>query len=393
MSTFEFVHAPADRPTDFRRSEFLEFYAVLQGTDMFKSMEVTVEGSPWHREANVKVHTDMVVSEFVRMTDEARIQWTRDDYLGAVACAFHDTGKPASKVEKYREDRGHYFAFHGHETVSSRLFETYACEHPGMFTAEEIYKICWMIEYHMPWEMAAKEKRHHLAMTARDIGVDVWTRALLSDQYGRIADDQDAKNARAEAWIAEFRELCSVTEPRDVPDDAPEMFVLIGTSGSGKSTLVKEITGWRPDANVFSLDELRHQFYNNNRDHDGYRDAFEQSVNDKTFNGRADSAFTAMVRTRKPLIIDNVNASAKRRANYITQGHRNGYKVVAVTMPVSLQTVLDRQGSRTDKSVPDEAVRRQYASIQQPSLGEFDEIVVSGHNLTGFFDPNPSGDY
>lgn len=381
---------------DFTREDFLVFFESQKGTPLFQAMEQTVEASPWHREANVLVHTEMVVGEYVRMTDELGRSWTRDDYLGAVSCMFHDTGKPASKVEKYREDRGHYFAFHGHETVSSRLFETFACEHPGMFSAEEIYKICWMIEYHMPWEMAAKEKRRQLALTAKYIGVDVFTRALMADQHGRIADDQEAKNARAESWVKEFKELCDAVDlDVDVDDDTPRMFVMIGTSGSGKSTLVNWIKQTHPTANVFSLDELRHQFYNNTRDHAGYRDAFEQSVNDKTFNSRADSAFSAMVRERKTMIIDNVNASAKRRANYVTQGRRNGYKVVAVTMPVSLQTVLDRQNSRTDKSVPDEAVRRQYASIQQPSLGEFDAIVVSTHNVTGMLEPRPGfeGDY
>lgn len=380
---------------DFTREDFLTFFESQKGTPTFQEMEQTVEASPWHREANVLVHTEMVVGEYVRMTDETGHPWTRDDYLGAISCMFHDTGKPAAKIEKYREDRGHYFAFHGHETVSSRLFETFACENPGMFTADEIYKICWMIEYHMPWEMAAKEKRRQLALTAKDIGVDVYTRALMADQYGRLADDQEAKCIRAEAWAKEFKELCDTVEPIVVDPDAPKMFVLIGTSGSGKSTLITWIKQFFPHADVFSLDELRHQFYNNNRDHAGYRDAFNQSVEDKTFNGRADSAFSAMVRERNVMIIDNVNAGAKRRANYVTQGRRNGYTVVAVTMPVSLQTVLDRQNSRTDKSVPDEAVRRQYASIQQPSLGEFDLILPSAHNLTGMLDPNPGfeGDY
>ncbi len=380
---------------DFTREDFLTFFESQKGKPTFQEMERTVEASPWHREANVLVHTEMVVSEYVRMTDELGRPWTRDDYLGAISCMFHDTGKPAAKIEKYREDRGHYFAFHGHETVSSRLFETFACENPGMFSAEEIYKICWMIEHHMPWEMAAKEKRRQLALTAKYIGVDVFTRALMADQYGRIADDQEAKNARGEAWIVAFKELCETVEMDSVDDDAPKMFVMIGTSGSGKSTLINWINQSYPDLNVFSLDELRHQFYNNTRDHTGYRDAFDKSVNDKMFNGRADGAFSAMVREHKTMVIDNVNAGAKRRANYIVQGRSHGYKVVAVTMPVSLQTVLDRQNSRTDKSVPDEAVRRQYASIQQPSLGEFDAIVVSTHNLTGMLDPHPGfeGDY
>lgn len=388
-----YLFGTAHMTIDFHRTAFMELFSWNKATPLFQEMERTVEASPWHREANVLVHTEMVVSEYVRMTDKLGRSWTRNDFLGAVSCMFHDTGKPAAKIEKYREDRGHYFAFHGHETISSRLFETFACQHPGMFAAEEIYIICWMIEHHMPWELATKEKRRHLALTAKHIGVDIYTRALLADQYGRIADDAEAKNQRAEAWIAEFKLLCCTVEADQVDEDAPNLFVMIGTSGSGKSTLIDWIKLSFPEVGVFSLDELRHQFYNNNRDHDGYRDAFEQSVNDKTFVSRADSTFITMVRERKHMVIDNVNASAKRRANYITQGRRNGYRVVAVTMPVDLQTVLDRQSTRTDKSVPDEAVRRQYASIQQPSIGEFDAVIASSHNLTGVYDPRYRGDY
>lgn len=365
---------------------------VFKKTPLWNDMTATIESSPWHREDNVGVHTHMVVTEYVRMCNEVG-DFGRDAILGLFSSVFHDTGKPAAKIEKYREDRGHYFAFHGHETVSSRLFETFACENPGMFTAEEIYKICWMIEYHMPWEMTATEKRRQLALTAKYIGVDVFTRALMADQYGRIADDQEAKNARGELWVKEFKELCGTVELDTVATNAPKMFVMIGTSGSGKSTLLNWIKQIHPVANVFSLDELRHQFYNNDRDRAGYHDAFEQSLNDKTFNSRADSAFSTVVRERKTMIVDGVNASAKRRANYITQGRRNGYMVVAVTMPVSLTTVLERQHTRADKSVPDEAVHRQYASIQQPSLGEFDEVVVSTHNLTGHLEDRGDGDY
>lgn len=368
------------------------YEGVFKKTPLWNDMVTTVEASPWHREDNVGVHTHMVVTEYIRLCTEAN-DFGRTATLGLFSCMFHDTGKPAAKIEKYREDRGHYFAFHGHETISSRLFETFACENPGMFASEEIYGICWMIEHHMPWEVATADKRRHLALTAKHFGVDVYTRALLADQYGRIADDAEMKNQRAESWITEFRTLCYTVEVDEVDEDAPNLFVMIGTSGSGKSTLIDWIKLSYPDLNVFSLDDLRHKFYNASRDHNGYRDAFEQSVNDKTFTSRADSAFTAMVRERKHMVIDNVNASAKRRANYVTQGRRNGYRVIAVTMPVDLQTVLDRQSTRTDKSVPDEAVRRQYASIQQPSMGEFDAIVVSSHNLTGAFDPHCNGDY
>lgn len=355
---------------------------VFKRIQLWNDMVNTVEASPWHREDNVGVHTHMVVTEYIRMCTEAN-DFGRSSVLGLFSCMFHDTGKPAAKIEKYREDRGSYFAFHGHEVISSRLFETFACEHPTMFEPMEIFKICWMIEHHMPWSIEESEKRRRLALTAQFIGVDVYTRALLADQYGRIADDKEAKDARANVWIEEFYKLTEMVEPIiDQGDNAPILFVPIAAAGSGKTTLIDTIKqSFYDDMNVFSLDELRHIFYNNERTHEGYRDAYDQCINDKTFESRADSVFTGMVRERKHLVVDNTNLGAKRRGKYITQARRLGYKVVGVTMPVSLQTILDRQHIRLDKNVPDEAVIRQYNTLQQPSFGEFDDIVVASHNL------------
>lgn len=372
-------------PVNTHRDRLLALFDLMKrAAPEFKDMEATVEASPWHREANVLVHTEMVVNEYVRLTDADVAYWSRDDFLGGVACIFHDIGKPAAKVEKYREDRGHYFAFHGHESISSRTFESYACDQlAGEFTASEIFRVCWMIEHHMPWDVTDKTKRSNLALTAKYlIDLDVYTRALLADQRGRIADDAEAKNKRADEWIGEFRRLADSLSDVEIPgDDDHIMYVLIGASGSGKSTIVRLTQELMPTINVFSLDELRHRFYNDTRSHEGYRSAFEQSINDPTFNSRADSEFTRLIREKKHLVVDNTNVSVKRRGAYITQARRNGYKVVAITMPISVEEVVRRQSIRDDKSVPEDAVRRQYASIQQPSLGEFDLITPSSHNL------------
>lgn len=374
--------------TNFYRTKLIDLFNELKSTPTFKEMEATVEASPWHREANVLVHTEMVVDEYIRMADEDAGEWSYNDYLGALACVFHDTGKPAAKIQKYREDRGNYFAFHGHEMISSRLFETWAMENLNKIdddvTASDIFTVCWMIEHHMPWELNDAAKRRNLALTARDaIGVDIYMRALLADQYGRIADDKDAKNARALAWVADFRQLCNEVEESSIDlDTAPVMFVLIGASGSGKSTLTKHlIQEYDDDMEVFSLDRLRHEWYDPSETHEGYANAFTASVEDKQFESKADAVFSKMVKSGKNIVLDNVNASVKRRGKYIRIARQHGYAIVAYTMPISVNTILERQHTRPDKSVPDYAVRQQYNSISQPSFGEVDMIVVSPHNM------------
>ena len=189
-------------------------------------------------------------------------------------------------------------------------------------------------------------------------------------------------NTRANEWIEAFKTMCETVEMPVIDTDAPALFVLIGASGSGKSTLTKELVRELRDVEVFSLDRLRHEWYDPREDHEGYANAYAASVEDKAFESKADAVFSKMVKSGNHIILDNVNASVKRRGKYIRAARQHGYVVVAYTMPISVNTLLERQHSRPDKSVPDYAVRQQYNSISQPSLGEVDVIVVSAHNMT-----------
>jgi hypothetical protein len=46
-----------------------------------------------------------------------------------------------------------------------------------------------------------------------------------------------------------------------------------------------------------------------------------------------------------------------------------------------LETVIARQLTRDNGQVPEEAVRRQYMSLQYPFIGEVDNIIVDPSNL------------
>jgi predicted kinase len=373
------------------RATFLAQFEGMKTLSLFQRMEGTVEDSPWHREANVLVHTDMVVDQYVRMVDaecysahtDSIIPWSKEDYLGAIAAAFHDTGKPASEIKKWSEARGDYRAYHGHELLSARIFETYAAERFPMLSGDDIAMVSFIIEHHMPWNVEDKEKRRQLALTAnRYGGAEIFARHLLADQCGRFSDDQEAKVKRADEWVEEFMKLADeVKTPRwnevVLPDDAPIMYIPIAPSGAGKSTHLASLRGKHPDMNVFSLDALRHEWYDAN----DYTKAYEGSVNDKSFEARANARFHAQVKERRPMYIDNTNLSARRRKMYIEAARKNGYRTVAVLMPISLDLLLKRRTSRPDKTVPESAVRQQYNSLQAPLYGEFHTIVVSEHNM------------
>lgn len=192
------------------RDDFSIFYGdVLRVTPLWRDMAQVTEGSPWHREESVLVHTDMVVSEYFLRSPA---DWSKEDMLGALACAFHDVGKPTAKISKYSTERGQYFAFHGHEQVSARLWEDYVVKHWATFskwlTWNDIYKVSWMIEYHVPWALKDREKRTAIAKTANYVDRDVFIRVLMSDQWGRVSDDHEKKKQEVAEWITNFRVLC-----------------------------------------------------------------------------------------------------------------------------------------------------------------------------------------
>lgn len=367
---------------DYRATFLSQFEALKRDNALFSEMERTVENSPWHREANVLVHTEMVVSEYVNAadlyhSDQCRIDpiWDRMTYLGAIACAFHDVGKPGARTAKFSEARGNYFSYPGHELMSARLFEDYATKRFPMFGPQDIYAICWMLEHHMPWDIKDKTKRENMAKTVRELGIlDVFTRILFADQYGRISDDAETKHASVREWIAEFITLVNTVDvDKDIDADAPVLYMPIACSGSGKSTFRSSLG----DVNTFSLDDLRHEFYDAN----DYARAFQLSTEDKSFDSRANARFHAVVKQKKDLYVDNTNCSAKRRRWYLDIARKHGYTLVAVLFPINIDEVIRRQTTRTDKTVPAHAVQRQYMSLQLPSYGEFDRVLIRSDNM------------
>ena len=368
--------------TPMMRNKFTLFYhETLRYTDEFQRLFDVTEGSPWHRESSVAVHTDMVVAEYLCRSEE---YWNKADLLGAFTCAFHDYGKPDAKVTKHSKERGQYFAFHGHEPLSARLWEDWAVRNFDMlveqfdFNEVDIYLVGWMIQNHLPWAWK-NDKRQWLFETLRHYEddhlngdynhlSDVFLRCLLSDTYGRISDDAKTKRANSEQWVLEFKAEYDLSfVPRRVPMPAPVLYVPVGPSGCGKSTFTKEIV-----ADQFSWDTLRALWY----DMQDYKRAYELSVKDKKFGEKANKAFLDDLKNDESLVVDNTNLSQKRRKFFIHAARQRGYKIVGVVFPIALQTVIDRQGTRGDKCVPEYAVRDHYMRLAYPSIGEVDDLII-----------------
>jgi len=364
---------------------------VFKQTKLYQDMEQMVEDSPWHREKSVAIHTDMVFQNYLMLHNPSEFE----KVIGGFAAIFHDVGKPHSVQYKHSEARGDYKSFGGHELVSARLWENWAVENWKMlardflFTPRDIYRVGWIIEKHLPWAIKKEDKLHNLALTGfelfSDSGPISYTNMILADTYGRISDDYVDKRLKAHAWVDMYdrrvQKVIGAETFRRFRDFEATLYVLIGASGSGKSTFAAELLR---KTNTFSLDALRLEWYvpdNLASAEDPYAYAFKKACDDKMFRSRANHRYIEMLREKNDLIVDNVNTSAKRRRWYINEARNRGYKIVGVIFPITLQEVQLRQKTRNDKTVPIEAVGRQYNSLQTPQYGEFDDIKVIDINL------------
>lgn len=195
-------------------TKFDEFYGRFKSHPLWLAMERTVENSPWHREANVSVHTNMLLDWYKNYYLNIRTE--RQQLLSQISCLFHDVGKPPAEIVKHSEERGTYRAYHGHEQLSARLWVDYAYSNPAEIeflglTPPIVSGIALMIEYHVPFALKDTMKRGALKTalitSLGEDGHQAWLDFLLCDQNGRISDDQPTKLAAVDVWMNEWKNV------------------------------------------------------------------------------------------------------------------------------------------------------------------------------------------
>lgn len=175
-------------------------------------------------------------------------------------------------------------------------------------------------------------------------------------------------------------------------------FLMVGVSGSGKSTAQKAISDLLKDCTqaVFSLDDCRFSFMNHSHagqgwsDNDSMKAQYAMVFAYATEHEKEFKEFTTQEWNKclayDVLFIDNTNLSKKSRARWTTEARAKGFKVCAVQMQTPLQVVIDRQKTRTDKSVPESVVRDMYMRQTEVLLGEEVDflIIVDGTKQPSF---------
>ena len=369
---------------------------IVTTTPEWHVMSSTVEDSPWHREANVAVHTTMCI-EFYLNNVLPKVQRTDSQVVRTlVALLFHDFGKPEAEETVERADGTPYRRYAGHESISANAMIDLVMRDTLL---KDLLDACnvdlravkFMIENHLPYGMTNKTKLANLALAVQlNCDPDCFYDMLWSDCNGRISDDHEMKRQNVLNWIEMFKAVVP-TKYRHTPVDQKTMFVLVGPVGAGKSTWIKERTaafGGPEKFTVISEDDARERFFDREAD-----EASKERVSYMTpkaaytamwqFAADAGSKFQAFVLAEqkdavtsgKTLILDRTNRTRKARSAMIALARQHGYKITSVEFFVSLGTSVDRQRTRTDKSVPYTTVKNMFYQFQVPWFGvEVDEV-------------------
>lgn len=364
------------------------YIARFKQTPRWHTMAQTVEASPWHREANVAVHTEMVLEQY--MTRFAPHRSDKRNRIALIALLFHDTGKSSAEetVEKKDGSGETYRRYAGHEQDSAVCFTEHWLMDPelrALVSVHEARQIRWIIEHHLPYGYKDKQKRSALrTAVAHTLREDEQTfyDCLRSDAAGRISDDHATKLQNVEDWIAEFQQVPLTISRRNA--FLGDCYILIGPSGSGKSTWIAPYK--RASDRVVSRDALYLEFYGDSdktNPKEVYADAWRHCCIDnekeyeKFLNERIAGVFTHAKLTGGAVFVDNTNGSKKVRAKYVQAARNIGMKVVAVEFWTPFDVLYQRQSTREDKSVPKSSLRQQYYAQTCAWLGsEVDEVIV-----------------
>jgi len=400
---------------------FNGFSLKVMETPHWKVMESTVEGTHWHREDNVAVHTIMCLNYYVNHFSHLRSE--REQMIALMAILFHDFGKPESEETKERKNEDGtstgemYHSYAGHEPVSANEMMSFFCSHDELreeFFAQgydwnDLRSIKFMIEHHLPYGLVKAAKRLALrSAVAHTLGADevCFYDMLISDCYGRISDDHDAKKAKVHEWIKDFSALPVAKNNADarkknglgkmgifLNKDArqPVLYVMHGISGSGKSTFIKKMPG---ELLVYSEDDLRMKYAEANLDHTDLRAWSGMTVQerydaawkfcamspDSTFDKVCKAAWNSILDQHTDIVLDRMNPTRKARASFIETAKAKGYRVESIEFYISEQEAKDRQKTRGDKSLPDFRVHQVYMQMETPWIGpEVDAAQIVEH--------------
>lgn len=371
---------------------FSDIFANFTNTEIWRKMAATVENSPWHREESVAKHTEMTLEKYLTMFMDP-LGDKREHHVVLTALLYHDVGKPNAEEIVIRDDGSTYRRYGGHEALSAMTFmdqyvlsfnqKALGVDEIGLasvLSKNEARAVKWLIEHHLPYGLKNHQKLCSLKIATKrvlgDAGMQLsaYYNMLRSDCHGRISDDHAEKIQAVEDWIVMFDALDETKFEVDWSKGKNTAYILIGPSGSGKSTFVRE----HQNALVISADDMKQEFFLSKHPQYVitdprilYADAWQYTTLgdgsvefDRFFKRQVEETLARAAAAGFDVFFDLVNSTKKRRASFINSAQRAGFKVMTVEFWNRLETVLARQNTRADKSVPAKSVEAQFWATQ-----------------------------
>lgn len=373
--------------------EFFEgFYAEVRKSENWRVMSETVEGSEWHREANVAVHTEMCIEHYLKHTAVTRT--ARQQMLTLITLLFHDFGKPEAEETLERKDGSGtmYNRYAGHEPVSANEFLSFMCSNEALtrsffdqgFDWADVRKIKWMIENHLPYGLKNPTKRQNFRRAFETILGDdgqCFFDQLWSDCNGRISDNHEEKRANVIAWIKEFEVQQPAPSRKMKAAGHKTMYVMVGPVGAGKTTFAQKLIAEHTNRDFTIVSEDNYRMYNYDLNLDGpsryeywkmdpkekYRIAWQFAADHpKEYDLIVKEMFNKALASGHDLILDRTNQTRKSRGTWIQQAVQAGYRIETIEFYISEQVSKSRQLSRSDKQVPMGRVHHMYMGFDVP---------------------------
>lgn len=310
------------------------------GLHHFKNMRETQQNPRWHMEGDVLQHTRIVVSNAIRYMEENIDRSLRNKRLFILAALFHDVGKPKTTFKGEKDGNWHSY---GHENVGSKIVRE-------MLWNWDIYEreyIAHMVKWHMEplFYQKAKNPKGVVDKITKDVPYEDIYMLKMCDLEGALQDPSCSTKEQDKVILTEFRKVgrelnnipwismlqyfpvrpnpeinnwvgCSGDVPFYPSYESTEIHMMIGLPGSGKNRYIEFLKEKYPNKDfvILSRDDIRVELGYCTEDEKIVGTEKQEKKVTEIFNQRLLEAVDA----KKPVIINNVNQSKKRRKAFKT---------------------------------------------------------------------------
>ena len=135
-----------------------------------------------------------------------------------------------------------------------------------------------------------------------------------------------------------------------------------------------------------SWDDLRVQFYLEHEKVSAKLQADEKRLYDfahayalahnSEFKRFTQVEFVKQLNSQQAVIVDNTNTIKRNRDELIDTARNKGYQIVAIYFLSSVDTLYQRNQSRTDKYLTTKVIDKMYYNTTMPVLGEVEHIII-----------------